>query len=261
MASSSKGTSVSTELDHNSIGFWRSLAQPVALQAPVLGAALLTATLASITGQAGPLSFIFGIVAGILLVTIFVELARSMASAGAVYAYVGIMAGIRIAFVIGWSYIFMMTLFWAGTISATADFFNSTIQTASSGAHVGWIIIAVIVWALVLFLVTRRITVATSVMLVTEAVGSILLVIVGIIVLAKGGYHGSHFGFSYFTFKGVSASSVFLGIVVAFLGFGGFESAAIFGEEAQRPRTIIPRTMLIALLFSGFIWNRPSCPL
>ena len=47
-----------TQLAHNSIGFWRSLAQPVAIQAPVLGAALLTATMASITGGAGPLSFV-----------------------------------------------------------------------------------------------------------------------------------------------------------------------------------------------------------
>lgn len=49
-------TGIGTELGHNSIGFWRSLAQPVAIQAPVLGAALLTATMATITGGAGPLS-------------------------------------------------------------------------------------------------------------------------------------------------------------------------------------------------------------
>jgi hypothetical protein len=38
--------------------------EPVAIQAPVLGAALLTATMASITGGAGPLSFVLGIVVG-----------------------------------------------------------------------------------------------------------------------------------------------------------------------------------------------------
>jgi hypothetical protein len=43
-----------TELAHDSIGFCCSLAQPVAIQALLLGAALLTATMASITGGAGP---------------------------------------------------------------------------------------------------------------------------------------------------------------------------------------------------------------
>ena len=43
---------IDTELAHNSIGFWRSLAQPVAIQAPVLGAALLTASVAPRDGQA-----------------------------------------------------------------------------------------------------------------------------------------------------------------------------------------------------------------
>jgi amino acid transporter len=79
------------------------------------------------------------------------------------------------------------------------------------------------------------------------------------VVFAKGGYGGHHFGFSqYFSFKGVSVSSVFLGIVIAFLGFGGFEGAAVFGEETQKPRRYLPRTMLASLLFSGIIYTYAS---
>jgi len=48
---------VGTGLAYNSIGLGRSLAQPVAIQAPAGGAALLTATMASITGGAGPLRY------------------------------------------------------------------------------------------------------------------------------------------------------------------------------------------------------------
>jgi amino acid transporter len=252
-------THLDTGLARNSIGFWRSLAQPVAVQAPVLGAALLTSTMATITGGAGPLSFLLGIVSGVFLVLIFAELARHFASAGAVYAYAGLMAGVRFAFVIGWIFVVMMLGFWGATISASADFFNSTLSTIWAGAHVPWVIIAIITWAIVAYLVSRRIAISTAVLFAIELVGAVLIGIVGIIVLAKGGYGGSHFGFSqYFSFKGVSASSVFLGVVIAFLGFGGFEGAAIFGEETHEPRRYLPRTMLVSLLFSGFIFTYAS---
>ena len=250
---------VDTELAHNSIGFWRSVAQPVAIQAPVLGAALLTATMASITGGAGPLSFLLGIVCGVFLVLIFAELARHFASAGAVYAYAGLMAGVNFAFVIGWIYVLMMMAFWAATLSATADFFNSTLSTASAGAHVPWVLISIVTWVIVGYLVSRKIAISTAILFVLEVVGAALILFVGIVVFAKGGYGGSHFGFSqYFTFKGISVSSVFLGVVIAFLGFGGFEGAAVFGEEAKRPRVYLPRTMLASLLFSGFIYTYAS---
>jgi amino acid transporter len=248
-----------TELAHNSIGFWRSLAQPVAIQAPVLGAALLTATMASITGGAGPLSFVLGIVCGVFLVLIFAELARHFASAGAVYAYAGLMAGVNFAFVIGWIYVIMMMAFWAGTLSATADFFNSTLSTASAGAHVPWVLISIVTWVIVAYLVSRRIAVSTALLFVIEVIGAALIIAVGIVVFAKGGYHGNHFGFSpYFSFKGISVGSVFLGVVIAFLGFGGFEGAAVFGEETHRPRVYLPRTMLVSLLFSGIIYTYAS---
>ena len=248
-----------TQLAHNSIGFWRSLAQPVAIQAPVLGAALLTATMASITGGAGPLSFVLGIVVGVFLVLIFAELARHFASAGAVYAYAGLMAGVSFAFVIGWIYVLMMLAFWGATLSATANFFNSTLSTASAGAHVPWVIIAIVTWIIVAYLLSRKIAISTAIMFVIEVVGAALIIAVGIVVFAKGGYGGTHFGFSqYFTFKGISVSSVFLGVVIAFLGFGGFEGAAVFGEETQRPRVYLPRTMLASLLFSGIIYTYAS---
>jgi amino acid transporter len=252
-------TGIDTGLAHDSIGFWRSLAQPVAIQGPVLGAALLTATMASITGGAGPLSFLLGIVAGVFLVIIFAELARHFASAGAVYAYAGLMAGVSFAFVIGWIYVLMMLAFWGATLSATADFFNSSLSTASAGAHVPWVIIAIVTWAVVAYLVSRKIAISTAVLFVIEIVGAALIIAVGIVVFAKGGYGGDHFGFTqYFSFKGVSVSSVFLGIVIAFLGFGGFEGAAVFGEETQQPRKYLPRTMLASLLFSGIIYTYAS---
>jgi amino acid transporter len=250
---------VGTELAHDSIGFWRSLAQPVAIQAPVGGAAILTTTMASITGGAGPLSFVLGIVCGVFLVLIFAELARQFASAGAVYAYAGLMAGASLAFVIGWIYVLMMMALWSGTLSATAHFFNSTLSIASAGGHVPWVLISVVTWAIVAYLVSRKIAISTAILFVLEVAGAALIVSVGIVVFAKGGYRGNHFGVSpYFTFKGISVSSVFLGVVIAFLGFGGFEGAAVFGEETRRPRVYLPRTMLVSLLFSGIIYTYAS---
>jgi hypothetical protein len=55
------------------------------------------ATMASITGGAGRLSFLLGIVCGVFLVLIFAELARPFGSAGAVYTHAGLIAGVNFA--------------------------------------------------------------------------------------------------------------------------------------------------------------------
>jgi amino acid transporter len=93
---------------------------------------------------------------------------------------------------------------------------------------------------------------------VIEIVGAVLILIVGIVVFAKGGYGGNHFGFTqYFSFKGVSVSSVFLGIVIAFLGFGGFEGAAVVSAFSATVGNANAATRyLFALGRDGFLSRR-----
>jgi amino acid transporter len=78
-------------------------------------------------------------------------------------------------------------------------------------------------------------------------VGSVLaIVLLLIIVLAKGGDDGV-------TFKPFdpnqipSSHALFLGVVLAFTGYIGFEAAASLGEEAADPLHVIPRAIVMAI--------------
>lgn len=245
---------VPAELARDSIGYWRSLAQPVSVQAPAGGIALIPATMAAIVGRAGPLSFLLGIVSGLFLVFIFVQMSRRIASAGATYAYVGVMLGSAVAFVVAWIYMFAQLTISAGLISQSADFFGYGLR---SSLHIGvaWALLAALLWIVAMYLLSRRISVSTAVLFGCEGISILLVIAVGVVVLARGGAHGDAFSLSYFDPKGISPSSIALGVSTAFLGFGGFESAAMLSEEAKDPRVTVPKTMLVALVGSGLLYT------
>jgi amino acid transporter len=242
-----------TALAGDSIGFWRSVAQPVSAQAPIAGAALIPATMAGVTGGYGTLSFVLGIVAGAFVVYVVARLARQFASAGAFYYYAGLMVGIRLAVLIGWVYIMTYLLFAGAVVSQTADYFGSALGLAGA-QPLNWLIFATIAWALAMFLISRRVGIPTLIQLILEGTAAVVMVVAGIIVLAKGGYHGTSFGFQYFGLHGTSPSGLFLGIAIAFSGFGGFESPAALSEEAKRPRFTVPMAMWASLFFSGALY-------
>lgn len=241
-------------LASDSIGFWRNVAQPVSAQAPIAGSALIPATMASVTGGSGVLSFLLGMCAGAMLVYIFASLARQFASAGALYYYAGMMVGIRLAFLVGWSYMMAHLLFSGSVVSQTAGYFTAGIELAGGG-QVNWLIFAVVAWAAAMFLISRRVAIPTIVQLWVEGAAAIVVIVIGVIVLAKGGYNGDHFGFQYFTLGDSTAGQAFQGIAIAFAGMGGFESGAALGEETTAPKRTVPLTMWTALGFSGFFYT------
>jgi amino acid transporter len=243
-----------TALASNSIGFWRSLAQPIAAQAPSAGVALIPATMAAVTGSYGTASFLLGLIAGLFLSFVFIQLSRRIASAGAVYSFARMMVGAGMAFVVAWCYLGNDIFVGSGIISQSADYLNSAFQM-SFGHVVNWVIIAIVVWLLVFFLASRSVKVSTSILLVVEGITCLIVLIGGVIVLAKGGYGGHNFGFQAFSLKGISLSNLFFGISIAFLGFGGFDQATALGEESKNPKRTIPITIIVSVLFSGLFYT------
>jgi amino acid transporter len=94
----------------------------------------------------------------------------------------------------------------------------------------------------------------TRVLLSVEGITVLLILLVGVVVLAKlaGGSGGKHLTLAPFTVApGTDSSGLFLGVVFGFLSFAGFEAAATLGEEAAHPRRDIPRAILGTALFGG----------
>jgi amino acid transporter len=81
-----------------------------------------------------------------------------------------------------------------------------------------------------------------------------LLAIVGIVVMAKGGYHHHALSAGPFKLHGLAIGVLGLGVVKAFSAFSGFEGAATLGEESRDATRIIPRAIAWSLVGSAGIY-------
>jgi len=91
--------------------------------------------------------------------------------------------------------------------------------------------------------------ISARILLALTAIGVTMLLILDVIILAKGGAHGlawsslapwnNHgtFGFGFFA----------LGVGIAMTGFSGFETAVFLAEEAHTPRREVPKAVLGAI--------------
>src|SRR5918911_3112924 len=89
------------------------------------------------------------------------------------------------------------------------------------------------------------------ILLALTAIGVTMLLILDLIILAKGGAHGwawsslapwngKGFGFGFFA----------LGVGIAMTGFSGFETAVFLAEEAHTPKREVPKAVLGAVLLA-----------
>src|ERR671925_466087 len=92
------------------------------------------------------------------------------------------------------------------------------------------------------------IQISARILLALTAIGVTMLLILDVIILAKGGAHGwawsslapwkGHgFGFGFFA----------LGVGIAMTGFSGFETAVFLAEEAHTPKREVPKAVLGAV--------------
>jgi amino acid transporter len=87
-----------------------------------------------------------------------------------------------------------------------------------------------------------------------EGVAVVLLTVVGIVVLAKGGYHHHAFSAAPFRLHGIALGVLGLGVVNAFSAFSGFEGAATLGEESRRSTRTIPAAVTWSLLGAAAVY-------
>ncbi len=95
---------------------------------------------------------------------------------------------------------------------------------------------------------------SSIVILLCEGLAIALIAVVGIVVLAHGGYHHRAFSAAPFRTHGIAFSILGLGVVNAFGGFSGFEGAATLGEESARLQRAIPAAVASSLLLSAGVY-------
>src|SRR5262249_40152690 len=124
-----------------------------------------------------------------------------------------------------------------------------------------WIWFALGAAVLIAFIAYGEIKITTRALLSIESISVTLIVILMLVIFAKLAGIGTappNAGFSTDVFQlpsGTSSSALGLGVVLAFLSFGGFEGAAALGEETNSPRIEIPKAIGTAVIGLGVFYT------
>jgi amino acid transporter len=244
---------------HRTLGFFGTLSLSVGVMAPTLAMSLTGVGPAGLIGRAAPLAFAMAAVVVALVAYGFVRLSARFAHAGSVYGFVGNALGPRAGFVAGWAMLGTYLVFPAVSIAAFAIFGVAFLKTAGIASSPAWLPIALVGWAIIWLLASRDVRVTTRALLAFELAAVVVILALVVVIFAKLAFGGAprDQGYTLDFVKlppGTSFSTVALAATAGFLSFAGFESAGSFGEEANRPTRMIPRSMVAAIAFGAVFY-------
>jgi amino acid transporter len=234
-----------------------AVAISISILAPGMAMLLNVPGVALIAGGSTPLAFLLGGIACLALAFVVVGFTRRMASAGYAYTYASRSLGKPAGFMAGWLYAFGLICFVPMTMAGVAY-----LATDLLGLSINWWFpFFIIGMALLVVLSIVRVKVTTRLQLVVGVLTVLVILIVNIVVTAKGGAHGNTgapFTFGH-TVKG-GFSGVFYGIILGITSYIGFETAADFGEETANPRRAIPIAVIASVGFAivFYLWTTYS---
>src|SRR5947209_97851 len=199
------------------------------------------------------LSYLLAMVVVVLIGLVVAQFGRRFASSGSLYSYVARGLGPTGAFLAGWGLVIGYAFIAMFGIVGSAIYLSSLLTTAGLPADgtAAVLIIAVIAIIAAATFAIAGIQLSTRLGLVLEIISVSAVLVVLIAVLAK---HGFSAGSSQLKLTGSSFNGITFGIVLAVLGFVGFESAASLGAEARNPHRAIPRAVLGSAVLVGVLY-------
>lgn len=226
---------------------WDAVAISVSVLAPGMAMLLNVPGVAAVAGGSTPLAFLLGGVACLSLAFVVIGFTRRMASAGYAYTYASRSLGKESGFMAGWLYAFGLCCFVPMTMAGSAGL-AADLMGLSNAA---WLPLFIGGMVLLVVLSIVRIAVTTRLQLVIGVITIAVIVIVDLVVTAKGGVSGNTlepFTFGHTVSGGFNG--VFYGIILGVTSYIGFETAADFGEETANPRKSIPIAIIAATGFA-----------
>jgi len=235
------------QLAKGTLRTWDAVAISVSVLAPGMAMLLNVPGVAAVAGGSTPLAFLLGGIACLSLAFVVIGFTRRMASAGYAYTYASRSLGKESGFMAGWLYAFGLICFVPMTMAGTAGLAVDLLGLTSGW----WFPLFLIGMALLIVLSIVRIAVTTKLQLLIGVITVAVILIVDLVVTAKGGVSGNTF--SPFTFSHTVSggfNGVFYGIILGVTSYIGFETAADFGEETANPRRSIPIAIIAATGFA-----------
>lgn len=217
----------------------------IAMAAPIAVVAGTVPLVVSTTGTIG--APVYYLAAGLILCVFavgFTAMSKFVPNAGAFYSYIqaglGRVLGMGSATMalVSYSILLVAVLAYFGALAAN-------VVVTFTGADVPWWLFTLAAWAAIAFLGYRNVDLSSKVLgifLVAEAAS--IAVLDGSIIAAGGadGLNAAPFDPANFT-----AGAPGIGLMFAFFGFIGFESTAVFRNEAKDPDKTIPRATFLSV--------------
>ena len=220
-----------------------------------LGVAFGTSGAAATTGITVPLAYLIAGLGCLCLASVIARFTRRTASAGGLYSYIADGLGPRAGFIGGWLYAGGFAI-GVSFVLVIASFFWSAALNAHTGIGGGWYTWFFPLLGLVTVLALLDIRVSTRLQLVVTVAGVLAILVLAVAIVVQGGDDGLTAA-PLDPGNAPSTSALFLGVVLGFTAFIGFEAAAVLGEEARDPLRAITRavltTVLIALAYYVFV--------
>jgi amino acid transporter len=203
-------------------------------------------------GLGAPLAYVAVGLVLLLFCVGYVAMSRQVTNAGALYAYVGrglgLRTGLGAAGVALWSYT---------AIQAAVYGFFGVVASATfeswTGVHVPWWLLTLALVALVQVFGYLHIALGARVLGILMLLEWGTMLVLGVVILARGGA-GEGLGLGEVLSLDVAlAGAPGVALVFGFASMFGFESSAIYGEEARDPKRSVARaTYLSVVLITGF---------
>ena len=232
---------------------WEALALSLGLMGPTLAMSGNGQGIIASVGKAVPLVFLLGFVGVALVAYGFIRLTQRYNHAGSAYALVGKTLGPRLGFVAGFALFGTYLFFTICTAAVFGAFLNAFLGDVGS-IQIGFGISALVCLILTVYLNTRDTSSVSRLLLVIEGLGIAGMVVLVVVIFAKGGAPATGIDFSAFNPQGLGFDPILAAVVAAFLSWAGFEGCAALGEETDDPKRNIPRALFGSVLLTGVLF-------
>lgn len=215
-----------------SLGLWEVTLSGVGI---ILGAGIyaLIGEAAGLAGNAVWMAFALSALVALLTGLSYAELSSMFPKAGAEYEYTSQAFGRRLAFIIGWLIIFSGVIGAATVALGFAGYLNALF----GASRIPSALILVVILSGIIFIGIKQSAWVAIIFTLIEALGLIIIIILGIPYLGSVDYLEMPFGI-----RGIFQASALI-----FFAFIGFEEMVKLSEETRNPEKTIPRGLILAI--------------
>lgn len=221
------------------LGLWEVTLSGVGI---ILGAGIyaLIGEAAGLAGNAVWMAFALSAIVALLTGLSYAELSSMFPKASAEYEYTAQAFGRRPAFVIGWLIIFSGAIGAATVALGFAGYFNALF----GAPQIPSALVLVVILSVIIFSGIKQSAWLAIIFTLIEALGLIIVIILGIPSLGSIDYLEMPFGIV----------GIFRASALIFFAFIGFEEIVKLSEEAKDPEKTVPKALILAITVSIILY-------